>query len=157
LAQLNRDRLKSLGKFGAFHSADFERFHSMMMPDLASRSACQIYELNWSGRTVAMQVYFGNGPTRYSYLSGLDPECLELGPGSILDAELFYRIMNISEVKTIDLGVGDQEYKFRYGAVERRSLRYSIYRSSALRQLAAVRRALMSGVFSANQGKGSMI
>jgi CelD/BcsL family acetyltransferase involved in cellulose biosynthesis len=156
LAQLNRARLTSLGKVGAFHSTSFEEFHSIMMPILADHSACQIYELKWAGRTVAMQAYFGNGSTRYSYLSGLDPAALELGPGSILDAELFFRIMNQTEVRTIDLGVGDQEYKFRYGAVERRSLRYSIYRSSALRQLAAVRRTLMHGVMISNPGKGTM-
>jgi CelD/BcsL family acetyltransferase involved in cellulose biosynthesis len=142
LMQLNRTRLTSMQKHGGFHLPDFSAFHQQMIPHLAAQGECEIYELTLGSRSLAMQLYFGGGSTRYSYLSGMDPEAMDHGPGGMLDAEVFSALINVPSVHAIDLGVGDQDYKMRYGAVRRTVFRHTVFRSGWMRPLSSLRRAL---------------
>src|ERR1051325_8716747 len=85
---------------------------------LLSHDALRLYGLRINDRIVASLCGFHHASRTYYYLSGFDPEFKQFGPGTILVAHAITEAIR-ERAKEFDFLRGREEYKYRWGAVDR--------------------------------------
>lgn len=123
LAQLNIKRLTQLGKRGAFMLPRFEDFHQNFSKELALQNRAHLFELTVDDKVLSAAVVYATGKTWYAYQTGMDPDYLHLAPGAVLDSHVLEFIFNKTDATCVDMGLGHQEYKLRFGGVPQTAYR----------------------------------
>ncbi len=118
-------------------SSDLEkaRFLTPAMRTQMKTSVRAAFEAGWlqmaflevNGKKAAGYLNFDYRNTIWVYNSGLSPEFRELSPGWVLLGYLL-QWANDHQRRNFDFMRGDEEYKYRFGAVDRRVMRARILR-----------------------------
>ncbi len=139
LAVLNRKRLGQQGKRGGFLLPRFAQFQQQLAKSLAQSGQLHIFELWRNDKHLSSALLFRHGHKWYAYQTGVDPDFLEYSPGAILDFHVLHHILEFGQAQFIDYGLGEQDYKIRFGAVPRPAMRLRLpartWRGRMLRRL----------------------
>jgi CelD/BcsL family acetyltransferase involved in cellulose biosynthesis len=123
LADLNIKRLSQLGKCGGFMLPRFEEFHQKFAAELASQGRAHLFELTLGEKVLSAAIVYSLGKAWYAYQTGMDPEYLHLAPGAVLDSSVLEYIFDKTDATHVDMGLGHQEYKLRFGGIPQKAYR----------------------------------
>jgi CelD/BcsL family acetyltransferase involved in cellulose biosynthesis len=123
LSQLNVKRLTQLGKHGGFMLPRFEQFHLKFSRELATHGSAHLFELTLGDKVLSAAIVYSLGKTWYAYQTGMDPEYLDLAPGAVLDSHVLEYIFDKTDATSVDMGLGHQDYKLRFGAIPQKAFR----------------------------------
>jgi CelD/BcsL family acetyltransferase involved in cellulose biosynthesis len=110
-AELHRS---SAGSKGSFMTEEMEGFFQ----ELLTHAGATIHSLVCHGRTVAAAFGFEHGDGYYFYNSAYDPGAAMASPGVVLFATMIEHQINRGAT-IFDFLKGDEQYKFRHGAIPR--------------------------------------
>jgi len=116
LFELHQKRRHSKGQRGSFADPLKREFYRRVAHRLAAKGWLRLYTLEVDNRVLSASIgllYRG----RYSFLnSGFDPDWASYGPGSVLK---YLEIQDLIQqgVKIYDFLRGDEDYKYRWGAI----------------------------------------
>jgi CelD/BcsL family acetyltransferase involved in cellulose biosynthesis len=98
--------------------------------EFADERVLRIHRLDVGGLTGAMTVSLVHGDTWGLYNSSFDPALGALAPGFVLVGHLIEAAAD-EGLDVVDLLRGDEAYKYRFGAVDRNLVRFSVLRGAA--------------------------
>ncbi|MHB8513439.1 MAG: GNAT family N-acetyltransferase [Actinomycetota bacterium] len=108
----------SQGAKGKFMHEDMAVYFSNLAHAMDAKGWMRLAMMELSGTVVAGIFAFSDGKTYGAYNSSFDHAKRELSPGMVLAAESI-RIACEEGCSTFDFLRGDEEYKYRFGAVDR--------------------------------------
>lgn len=115
---LHQRRRTAIGEPGCFASSRFEKFFRDASIELFRAGQVNIYTIFREEKPIVVDYnLFGNG-IAYSYQSGMDPDYLNLGPGSLIHVALIEHYQQQGMIAW-DFLRGDEEYKQRWKAEKR--------------------------------------
>ncbi|MBP7774536.1 GNAT family N-acetyltransferase [Candidatus Woesebacteria bacterium] len=111
----------------SFWSDEHRAFFELVLPSLAASGYIKLFFLELAGEKVATMLVFEYAEGYYLYNSGFDPAYQQWSIGTVLTG---YTIQQaITENKKIyDFLRGNEEYKFRFGAVAQPIFDYDVVR-----------------------------
>lgn len=111
----------------SFWSDEHRAFFELVLPSLAASGYIKLFFLELAGKKVATMLVFEYADGYYLYNSGFDPAYQQWSIGTVLTG---YTIQQaITENKHIyDFLRGNEEYKFRFGAVAQPIFDYDVLR-----------------------------
>lgn len=127
LFRLHGARWQGRGEPGVLADPDVQAFHRRAAPLLEAAGILRLYALALDGRTVGvLHGVSAKGRFRY-YIGGHDPGFAAASPGSLLIAHAM-DAATLDGCRLFDLLRGQEPYKYRWGAVDRPSLRRRLVR-----------------------------
>ena len=100
----------------------FPAFLEQVAERVAAPGWLRLAELRVGAQVIASSLSFLANSRWSGYLKGFDPDWAERGPGQVLDA-LSIRYAAGEHTREFDFGRGNEDYKYRFGAVSRQSSR----------------------------------
>jgi CelD/BcsL family acetyltransferase involved in cellulose biosynthesis len=97
----------------AYADPQARRFMRQILPELAREGAASLFELQLDGRTRASQLALHAPGSSYVHSSGFDPEIWELGPLTLLHAELIRHAIARGD-KLVNFSPGPNVSKLRW-------------------------------------------
>lgn len=114
-------------KAGFFRRADIHAWFRALAEEFAGDSTFRLHRLDVGGLSAAATVSLVHNGEWGVYNSSFDPALGSLAPGMVIIGLLIQRAAE-SGCTTLDLLRGDEPYKYRFGAVDRRLRRLTIVR-----------------------------
>ena len=105
-------------------------FHREVAAGFLARGALVLHTLRLAGRTLAAVYGFREKETVYCYLQGFDPEFEKLSPGVMVLGGVIEEAVR-EGARAIDFLRGRETYKYRWGAVDRETVRRQVRRGYA--------------------------
>ncbi len=115
----------------------FARFLAEVSSRLAAGGWVRLTELHLDGRVIAAALSFLVNGRWNGYLKGFDPQWAAKSPGQVLDTFTIKCACDEQAVE-FDFGRGNEPYKYRYGAANRKNLRLVISSPTLRSQLGRV-------------------
>jgi CelD/BcsL family acetyltransferase involved in cellulose biosynthesis len=122
LFALHGARWSARGQAGVLATDSLHAFHREVAAGFLARGALFLHTLRLDGRTVACIYGFREKETVYCYLQGFDPEFEKLSPGVMVLGGVIEAAVR-DGARTIDLLRGREDYKYRWGAKDRETVR----------------------------------
>lgn len=122
---LHQRRRKALGEAGCFASARFLAFYRDVVPDLLRHGQLQFYWLELDGRPVAAEYQLVGNGILYEYQAGMDPAAMEHQPGKLINAAILRQAI-AGGYRAFDFLRGNENYKARFGAKPRPTVRFRV-------------------------------
>jgi CelD/BcsL family acetyltransferase involved in cellulose biosynthesis len=147
LFELHQRRWNQQRAPGALQSGQIRQFHRDVARALLEAGKLRLHLLCLEGKARAINYCFQKGAVLYGYQSGYDPEFARLGLGTLLLAHLIRYAIEVDYVEEFDLLQGGEAWKYRWGAVDRLTMRLSLTHSG-LRSAAPAYaiRSLLAGI-----------
>jgi len=101
----------------------FESYRALvnsLVEVLAGKGWFALASLNLDGRVIAWGIEFRFLGKWLLYQCAFDPRLDQFGPGNVLLANVLNEAVNNPSVHAVDLGIGDERYKFRFTNTVRR-------------------------------------
>ncbi len=134
LLQMRRERALTKHQSHAHLDARFERFLTDAVHDLLPEGA-RLWTLELDDRILTAKLNLVQGPREHGYLVGLSDEHLSLSPGHALERHMI--IASIADGRAeFDFGAGRDDYKYRWGAIDREVARIAVASPSPRGRLA---------------------
>jgi CelD/BcsL family acetyltransferase involved in cellulose biosynthesis len=89
---------------------------------LSAQGSLTLSTLKLAGRTIAWNYGFRFGGNWFWYQPAFDRDMAQLSPGTYLLCEILRQASEDPQIHTVDLGLGDEEYKERYSKAGRMTL-----------------------------------
>jgi CelD/BcsL family acetyltransferase involved in cellulose biosynthesis len=99
-------------------STRFRDFMRDLAPLMVPRGLAQVWELRHDGEVVGVEVNLTDSRTYYSWMGAYDPAASHLGLGKLAIGESIRQSIEVGR-EYYDLMIGDEEYKYWYGATDR--------------------------------------
>ena len=99
-------------------SPRFLRFMSDAMVNMVPRGLAEVWELHHDGAVVGVEVNLADRRRYYSWMGAYDPAASHLGLGKLAIGESIRTSIEAGR-EYYDLMVGDEDYKYWYGATDR--------------------------------------
>jgi CelD/BcsL family acetyltransferase involved in cellulose biosynthesis len=99
-------------------STRFRDFMRDLVALMVPRGLAQVWELRYEGAVVGVEVNLADRRTYYSWMGAYDPSAAHLGLGKLAIGESI-RASIAAGREYYDLMVGDEDYKYWYGATDR--------------------------------------
>jgi hypothetical protein len=115
LVDLHQRRRESQGSRGCFASRRFTAFHDDVMPEMLRAGQLRLAWLEVDRRPVVAEYQFTGDGVVYAYQSGINPDALDLAPGS-LGHLLMFRWAIDGGYRAFDFLRGDEPYKRHWRA-----------------------------------------
>ena len=126
LVDLHQRRRKSLGEAGCFASARFLSSSASVRARAAFAAArLDLCWLELDGRPVAAEYQLVGNGILYQYQAGIDPEAMEHKPGKMINAAILRQAI-AGGYRAFDFLRGDEDYKARFGAEPRPTVRFRV-------------------------------
>ena len=122
-------RFLGAGKVSNLVHSERRAFLLQLAKLLSTRGWLRLSTLKADGRTIAWNYGFRFNGTWFWYQPAFDSEQQHLSPGTHLLCEILREASADSEIRTVDLGLGDEGYKGRYANSVRRTLNIAASRS----------------------------
>ena len=132
-------RFLSSGRKSNLISEQRRKFLVELATLLSTRKWFHVSTLKLDGRAIAWNYGFRFAGSWFWYQPAFDAELNHLSPGSYLLCEILRSSCQGNDVHTVDLGLGDEEYKQRYARSGRQTLHFTIKASAAGIASAALR------------------
>jgi len=118
LFRLHGKRWRARGQTGVLATPRRQKFHRALCAALAEKDWLRLWSLRCDGQPACVLLsYFYNG--RYSFfIGGFEPEMMRLSVGTCLFAKVLRHAIEEGATE-FDFLRGEEEYKYRYGAVNR--------------------------------------
>lgn len=118
LMDLHQRRRRSQGGQGCFDSRRFTAFHDEVMPEMLRAGQLRLVWLEVDGRPVVAEYQLTGDGVVYAYQSGINPDVLELAPGSLGHLLTLRQAME-DGYRAFDFLRGDEPYKRHWRACVR--------------------------------------
>jgi CelD/BcsL family acetyltransferase involved in cellulose biosynthesis len=118
LFRLHAARWAERGEAGVLADPRVERFHREAAPALARAGLLRLYALHLDDRPIAVLYGLAAKGRAYYYLSGFDPACAALGPGTLIVGHAIETAQR-EGAREFDFLRGSEAYKYRWGARDR--------------------------------------
>jgi CelD/BcsL family acetyltransferase involved in cellulose biosynthesis len=99
-------------------STRFRDFMRDLMPLMVPAGLGQVWEIRHDGEVVGVEVNLADRRAYYSWMGAYDPAVAQLGLGKLAIGESIKQSIEAGR-EYYDLMVGDEEYKYWYGATDR--------------------------------------
>lgn len=141
LFRLHGKRWRARGQTGVLATPRRQSFHRHLCSALLKRDRLRLWSLRCDGQAACVLLsYFYEG--RYSFfIGGFEPEMMRWSVGTCLFARVFAAAIE-EGAREFDFLRGEEEYKYRYGAVNRNYLTLSWFDESPRGLLLKKRMAL---------------
>ncbi|HUA75948.1 MAG TPA: GNAT family N-acetyltransferase [Solirubrobacteraceae bacterium] len=140
LCALRRERAQVAGQPHAHMDRRFEQFTAdatcALLPDGA-----RLWALEMEGELLTAKLNFVEGWREHGYISAVSDLQLKLSPGHALERQVIHAMIEEGR-REFDLGPGRDEYKYRWGAVDRELVRALVPAPTARGRLASAPAAL---------------
>lgn len=103
---------------GMLWDQNVQSFHRSAAARLLSNGALRLYAMRIDGRIVASLYGFHHTGCTYYYLGGFDPEFKQYSPGTVLVGHAIVEAIREGAAE-FDFLRGGEDYKYRWGAVDR--------------------------------------
>jgi CelD/BcsL family acetyltransferase involved in cellulose biosynthesis len=103
---------------GVLCDGKVESFHREAATGFLASGALRLYALRINGRIIASLYGFHHAARTYYYLGGFDPEFKQYSPGTVLVAHAITTAIR-EGAREFDFLRGREDYKYRWGAVDR--------------------------------------
>jgi CelD/BcsL family acetyltransferase involved in cellulose biosynthesis len=134
LERLHQRRRRQLNQPGCFASERFTAFHRDVVGPMLAQGQLQLQWLELDGRAVAAEYQLlGNGLV-FAYQAGIDPDVLEVQPGSLITLAVLRRSMELG-FRGFDFLRGDEPYKAHWRAAPRPSIEIRVAANRATARL----------------------
>ncbi len=110
---------------GAFASARARAFHLAAAQNLLDSGALRLHLLDLDGITQAALYCFHKSPGTCYYLGGFEPSLARYSLGTVLTGRAIRHAIEADGAQEFDFLRGDEPYKYKWGALDRRSGRLS--------------------------------
>ena len=137
-------RFLTAGKVSNLVHSERRAFLRELAKLLAAQGWLTFSTLKLDGQTIAWNYGFRFAGSWFWYQPAFDSEQQHLSPGTHLLCEILREASADTEIRTVDLGLGDEGYKQRYAKAARQTLHISASRSK-LRFVAEVCRYRVAG------------
>ncbi len=127
LFALHAARWQRRGLPGVLADDVVQRFTRDVARRMLDAGALRMYAIRLDARIVAVFYGFALGDTVYYYLSGYDPELEKLSIGTLIVAHAVEEAVR-GGAATFDFLRGAEEYKYAWGAKDRRNQRRQLFR-----------------------------
>ncbi|WP_186767473.1 GNAT family N-acetyltransferase [Blastopirellula retiformator] len=121
LIDLHMRRRQSLGQPGCFASPQFDRFLRLAAAELTTIGKCEILWLDLDQAPIAAEIHFLGEGIPFCYQAGVDPDRLTDDPGSLMQAAIIRRSIELGHT-AIDFLRGDEPYKAHWRATPYRCI-----------------------------------
>ena len=121
LFRLHASRWCERDQTGVLAEESLDAFHREVAEGFGRLGILRLYRLKLDGCAVAVIYAFAHRARWYAYLSGFDPEASKLSPGAVLLTRLVERAID-EGAEEFDFLRGAEEYKYKWGAVDRESV-----------------------------------
>ncbi|HEX9161450.1 MAG TPA: GNAT family N-acetyltransferase, partial [Thermoanaerobaculia bacterium] len=128
LFDLHAARWKVRGLPGMLAAEVDQSFHREVARGMLHSGALRMYAICLDDRIVAVFYGFAHHETVYFYLSGYDPALEKLSPGTLVVAHAVEEAVR-DGAKTFDFLRGAEDYKYAWGAEDRRNRRRRLIRT----------------------------
>jgi len=118
LVQLHQKRRAALGQTGRFASPLFVAFHHDLSQRLCRAGQLLLHWIEVGGRPVAVEYQIAGGDCVYAYQAGIDPEAVELEPGTLITVATLRQAIQRG-YRAFDFLRGDETYKSHFRAAPR--------------------------------------
>jgi CelD/BcsL family acetyltransferase involved in cellulose biosynthesis len=125
LIDLHQRRHNALGQPGCFRSPRYAAFHHEVLPELLDRGQLQLHWIERDGRPVAAEYHLAGQAAMYAYQSGIDPQALADGPGTLAHVATLRRAIDLG-FQEFDFLRGDEPYKAHWRAQPREILQAEV-------------------------------
>jgi CelD/BcsL family acetyltransferase involved in cellulose biosynthesis len=125
LFRLHRARWAAKGCFGVLADRPIQFFHAEASVGLLQRGLLRLCGLRLEGRIVAIFYGFADKTRIYFYLGGFDPSLEHLSLGTIMVGHVIEEALH-EGVQEFDFLRGQENYKYKWGAVDRPNYRRRI-------------------------------
>ncbi|RYG68392.1 GNAT family N-acetyltransferase [bacterium] len=118
LFRLHGKRWRAKGQTGVLGLPNRQRFHRLVCEKFLEKDWLRLWTLRCDGQAVCVLLsYFWGG--KYSFfIGGFEPEMMKMSVGTCLFAKVFQHAIEEGATE-FDFLRGAEEYKYRYGAVDR--------------------------------------
>lgn len=123
---------------GAFASERARAFHLAAARGLLEAGALRLHLLDLDGVTQAAIYCFHKSPRTCYYLGGFEPTLAKFSLGTVLTGRAIRHAIEADAAQEFDFLRGDEPYKYRWGALDRKNQRISLVGSPAGRILAVM-------------------
>jgi CelD/BcsL family acetyltransferase involved in cellulose biosynthesis len=129
LSRLHGARWQARGEPGVFGDRRLASFHASAIDGLAEHNLVRLYALLLGEQVVGIYYGFLDRGRAYAYLGGFDPQFQYYSPGTALvgAAILEATAAGVSEFHFLR---GREDYKYRWGAIDRMNTRLTIFRGA---------------------------
>jgi CelD/BcsL family acetyltransferase involved in cellulose biosynthesis len=120
--RLHAERWEAEAQPGVLADPALQGFHRDVAAAMLARGRLRLHALRFEGRVAAVLYAFAQGDRLFGYLTGFSPRLAAASPGGVM----IWRAMSaaIDEgLRVFDFLRGDEPYKRRWGAEERRNRR----------------------------------
>ncbi len=120
---------------GAFATRRARAFHDDAARALLASGHLRLHTLSLDGEIEATLYCFHKAPRTYYYLGGFAPELAKFSIGTVLTAQAIRYAIEADQAAEFDFLRGDEPYKYKWGAQDRRNRRLSVTRRGVVRPL----------------------
>ncbi len=118
LFQLHGKRWRARGQTGVLATPGRQKFHREVCHAFARHNWLRLWTLRCDGKPACVLLNYFYGGRYYFFIGGFDPEMMRLSVGTCLFARVFQHAIE-EGAREFDFLRGEEEYKYRYGAVNR--------------------------------------
>jgi CelD/BcsL family acetyltransferase involved in cellulose biosynthesis len=129
LFSLHSIRWQQRGESGVLSESNIRQFHAVVARDFAGRGYVRFHGLRLDGTLIAILYWFQQRGRAYSYLTAFDPAYSAFGPGSLIHYHALEYAAGIGDSEC-DFLRGAEEYKYRWGAQDRKNYQLVIARDA---------------------------
>jgi len=134
---LHQKRWRAKKLPGLFWSKRYRDFHLDVADRFCKKGWLALYFLKLDGEVAASLYGFKYNNCFYYYLGGFNPQWNHLSVGTILTGEVIHD--SISEkLSYFDFLRGDEDYKFKWGAVPRKNFRLLFYKEECSNRICSI-------------------
>lgn len=131
LFDLHRARWESRGASGVLDSAEVRQFHRAAIGGLVEAGLARLYAVQAEERIVGAYYGFLHRGRALAYLTGFDPACERISPGSLLVGHAIDQAVG-EGAREFHFLRGQEAYKYGWGAVDRWNRRRLFRRTASL-------------------------
>ena len=118
LFQLHGKRWRARGQTGVLATPRRQRFHREICREFARRDWLRLWTLRCDNRPACVLLSYFYGDKYYFFIGGFEPELLRWSVGTCLFARVLRHAIE-EGASEFDFLRGEEEYKYRFGAVNR--------------------------------------
>lgn len=116
LFRLHGKRWRQRGQTGVLALPSRRKFHKLVCEGFLKRGWLRLWTLRLDGQAACVLLNYTHNGTYSFFIGGFEPELMRWSVGTCLFAKVFERAME-EGAHTFDFLRGEEEYKYRYGAV----------------------------------------
>ncbi len=126
LIRLNRQRIKEKGEVSSLEDEGVRTFLLASVVYMAEQGLAWMDTLEQDGEVIGSSLHFAHGNTVYYYMGGFREDAKHLRPGTALFAHVIQRSIE-QGFEVFDFLRGDDAYKYRWGAADRKTSKLDVY------------------------------